>query len=154
MDEDVKRMSIHLILHTAKLLEQFQRKAFAPYGILPAQGRVLSVLLVNGAVHQNRIAKGLHLSPPTVTVMLRTMEKKGLIRRYPSRENESAISVELTQSGILAAMEVHRAWDEMENKISRILSEDGADDLKNLLHKLRDGFGGKDPGIKHKGIEF
>jgi DNA-binding MarR family transcriptional regulator len=65
-------------------------------------GRAIMLLVLSGAndgVTQRELADTLHISPPTVTVMLQKMEQHGLIERWTDETDQRLTRIRMTEKG-------------------------------------------------------
>ncbi len=85
------------------------------------------------------IARELGIQPATVALMLRRMEKSGLIERYRDAKDERVTQVQLTAAGKKAESDVRRAWEKAEADIHTALEGRSAKEADDLLRGLRDG---------------
>ena len=142
-------MYLHLFMHIGKLLDDRLREQLSKRGTNHAQGRVLGALKQNGRLSQVEIAKGLHLSRATVTVMLQTMEQNGLISREPDPTDGRIVHVRLTEEGGKAETALQSTWQALEQQIRGSIPEDLAFEAERFLLAVRNGLGGQDPAVKH-----
>lgn len=94
----------------------------------------MMVLWESGAVSSKRLGDILYLDSGTLTPMLKTMERKGLIMRRRDKEDERKLLVSLTERGEAlkdAALSVPESVGSCLN-----LSEDEATTLYTLLYKI------------------
>jgi len=127
------------LLYTAGWLELRQASAFREYGVTPPQYNVL------------RILRGRHPEPATVNLLIERMldktsnasrivdklEAKELVTRTVCPSNRRAVDIRITAAG-LGLLEKMQSVLEEQNKILQNLSAAEAEQLSNLLDKLRD----------------
>lgn len=87
------------------------------------------------------------MSRATVTNMLGRMERDSLIARRSHPGDGRSRKVRLTRAGKAAQRKVDAVWHELETVIRSTLDDDEAQALHDLLRKIRDSLGGKDPDI-------
>ncbi|MFN8779419.1 MAG: MarR family winged helix-turn-helix transcriptional regulator [bacterium] len=113
-----QRPLLHLILHTARLLEAMIRSELEPLGLHHGQGRVLDVLVdAEHGVTQVQVAQCLGMRETAATQVLRRMHELGLVRRVPDEHNGRAMRVTLTTTGRDAAAQVRSAWTRTESRL-------------------------------------
>jgi DNA-binding MarR family transcriptional regulator len=89
----------HRMLVTNQMHRRLIDRSLEGTGIHRAQHRLLMTLAKNQHVSQVELAKRLEVTPATIAVSLKTMEKEGLICRKVKREDNRANFVELTKKG-------------------------------------------------------
>ena len=75
------------------------QKALSNHGIYFGQHFILLLLKDNGGMSQKELADSLNIKPSTINVVLKRMEKSGLLRREPDKEDMRRTHIYLTQKG-------------------------------------------------------
>lgn len=133
-----QKVAINL-LYTAGWLGLQQAAAFRAYGLTPPQYNVL------------RILRGQHPRPATVNLLIERMldktsnasrivdklEAKQLVTRAVCPSNRRAVDIRITEAGLALLERMQPALEE-QNKLLQNLSAAEAEQLSNLLDKLRD----------------
>jgi MarR family transcriptional regulator, organic hydroperoxide resistance regulator len=122
-----------LRLHRRVLMQ-----AFAQHGIHHGQAMCLRLLADEGGVTQRDIACDLHASSPTITKMMTSMERAGLVRRSPDAADGRLVRVELTEAGRSQEREMRAAAMAYTERTFATLAEDERRELARLLDKLSD----------------
>jgi MarR family transcriptional regulator, organic hydroperoxide resistance regulator len=78
---------------------QLMFRVLAEENAHPGQAICLRILAERDGISQRELARGLHLSAPTVTTMLQRMEKAGTIERRPDATDQRVTRVCLTGEG-------------------------------------------------------
>ncbi|ABV34164.1 MULTISPECIES: MarR family winged helix-turn-helix transcriptional regulator [Pseudothermotoga] len=96
MNEDMvfKRFFIISRLHFHIVHDELEK-----HDIHPGQPPLLMLVAKNEGITQNLIARKLNVSPATVAIMLRRMEKSGLIQREQDESDRRFQRVYLTDKG-------------------------------------------------------
>jgi DNA-binding MarR family transcriptional regulator len=95
-----------LFLQVGKQLRVAEAKRYAPFGLTPAQGRLLGVLADSTRqLCMGDVAAILGVVPRAVTPQVDALEQAGLVRRRTDPHNRRAILLDLTDAGA----EVRRA---------------------------------------------
>jgi len=102
----------------------------------PGQAMCLRLLSANDGATQRDMARMLHVAPPTVSKMLSTMEKAGLVERRPDEADQRLTRVYLTAAGRDRGDEMGAAVSEYVNATFATLSARERRDLARLLEKL------------------
>lgn len=113
-------------------------RALGEKGVYPGQARCLWMVYRREGISQRELADGLHVSRPTVTVMLQKMEKSGLITRHTDEDDQRLTRIRLTDEGRALHVRLEHAMDEfISNGIGR-MPEDDQLEFERLLNALCD----------------
>lgn len=88
-----------LVDTVAKKLKQFQRETIRDVDLTPAQYSVLGLLWEKDARQPNELASACCCSPSTITGIIDTMERKGLVSRELNPEDRRSFLTRLTEKG-------------------------------------------------------
>ncbi len=113
-------------------------QAFNKFGLGKGQPPVLKYLSVNDGCKQSEIAKIEHLTAATVTVMLQTMEKNGLIERKTDENDLRIMRVYITDKGREMLKNCDETIENMEKAIYEDFSDKELEEFGRLLEKKRD----------------
>ena len=97
---------------------------------------VLSYIRENDGCKQSEINKMGHVSPATVTVMLQSLEKNGLIKRWPDPDDQRCIRIYITPRGSEIAELGKKAIEAADREFFSCLTEKESKDLLLILKKL------------------
>jgi len=122
-----------LIYKINKRIERIQRNSIQDMKITPAQYIILSQLWQNDELSQIELARGCSCSKSTVTGIIDTMEKNGLIKRIDSLNDRRKKLIKLTKKGIEAKV----IMGLVDNSINNCCQGFNALDLKTLLELLQ-----------------
>lgn len=111
-------------------------KRFAAKGAHIGQAACLRVLDENDGITQSDMAKILHVSRPSITGMLRTVEKSGAIIRKPDEADQRIIRVYLTDKGQAMAAKLRSVLSDYINQTIGLMTERDRRELTRLLNKL------------------
>ncbi len=137
--DDVDELSaeaFRAFVTTAKLHFKNMMATVADGRSHPGQVMCLRLISVNDGVSQRDVARMLHVSPPTVSKMLATMERAGLVERRPDEADQRLTRVYLTEAGRERSDEMGAAVGDYVNATFATLSERERRDLARLLDKL------------------
>ncbi len=114
------------------------RSEFAKFNLSEGQPKVLSVLSEQEGFLQKDLAKRCHVEPATMTSILNSMEKKGLIRRAVSHVSggKRAFSVFLTEQGRTVAETVNNIVSDIEAKAFIGFTQAEQDSLIDYLNRI------------------
>ena len=88
-----------LLEQTARNLRQIQRETVSEAGLTPAQYSVLHLLWERDERPFRDFAEALLCTPATVTGIIDTLERKGLVRRKPNPADRRSLLATLTEGG-------------------------------------------------------
>lgn len=108
------------------------------FGLGKGQPPVLKYLSVNDGCKQSEIARMEHLTAATVTVMLQTMEKNGLIERKTDENDLRIMRVYITDKGREMLKNCDETIENMEKAIYEDFSDKELEEFGRLLEKKRD----------------
>jgi DNA-binding MarR family transcriptional regulator len=115
---------------------QLMIRVFAEQAAHPAQVFCLRIVAAHDGLSQRDIAHALRLSPPTVTAMLRRMEKAGTIERRPDPADGRVSRVHLTATGRERERETRVVLGAAIGAVLESLSEPDRLELARLLDLL------------------
>ncbi len=119
-------------------------RCLAEIGLHVGQEMVLAELWETVGLRGGELAARLNVEPPTVTKMLRRLEKCGLVERRQNPEDARSSVVYLTDKGRALQEPVARLWQEAEERTLASLNTADRETLHHLLAKMR---GNLDPGV-------
>jgi DNA-binding MarR family transcriptional regulator len=142
------RLLLHLVLHTAKLLEGTLRNELEPLGVHHGQGRVLDALSRHpDGLTQVEIARGLGMLETAATQVVRRLHELELLERVEDPADSRAMRITLTLKGRRTANNVRAAWRHVEDHLTQQLTRPGIQGTRAALEQLRDAMGGADPTV-------
>lgn len=108
------------------------------FDITNEQGHTLGYLYAHqqDGLTQNDIAKALQRTGPTVSNLLKNLERKKLIYRYVDAQDTRRKNIGLTISGIKLVEAFTSIFDEMEQTLVSQLSEEENEQMKATLTKM------------------
>jgi DNA-binding MarR family transcriptional regulator len=106
-------------------------------GLYRGQPPVLHALWDQEGLTHGDLAARLHVSPATMTKMLRRMEKAGFIERRADPDDERVSRVYLTEGGRAIQAAVKQVWHRMEEEILEDLTSDERDMLRRCFLQMR-----------------
>ncbi|MCS7175289.1 MarR family winged helix-turn-helix transcriptional regulator [Pseudothermotoga sp.] len=133
MNEDsiFKRFLIIQRLHFHLIHKELER-----HDIHPGQLPTLMIVEKNEGITQNQIAEKLNLRSATVAIVLKRMEKAGLIYRKQDENDRRLHRVYLTEKGKNYCKFLKQQAQKVEEIATRGFSEEERIQLKELLDKI------------------
>jgi DNA-binding MarR family transcriptional regulator len=113
-------------------------QAFAAHGVHHGQAMCLRLLAGSGELTQRDLAGELHVSSPTVTRMVTSMERAGLVSRSPDETDARLVRVRLTDAGRVQERHIRAAAGEYVGRTFATLPVEERLELARLLDKLSD----------------
>lgn len=102
-----------------------------------AQGRILSYLLLRDCdIFQKDIEEEYSIRPATATVLLKKMEKNGLIKREPVSYDARLKKITLTPAALTYREQVFHDIVELETDLTRGISEEELQIFYKVMEKM------------------
>jgi len=143
-----RRLTLHLLLHSARLIEGELRASLERIGLSHEQARYLDALFEHGQMAITALAHGLGLSQPAATTMVRRLIADRRVAIAADPEDGRSSLVALTDRGVRAARAAREVWLRAEHRLG---AGGGSKDLAQLhrgLSRLLDRLGGRPPTFR------
>lgn len=124
-----------LVDRVGKRLTQLQRQTIREADLTPTQYSILGMLWERDGRQFNELASASCCSPSTVTGIVDTLEKKGLVSREPNPEDRRSLLVRLTEKG-QALKDSTPTLDRIFNNCCAGIEHDELLQLAELLRKF------------------
>ena len=137
--EGVDELSVRVFrafMNSLRLHRQLMMAALAELDTHPGQAICLRFLSANDGITQRDLADALHLARPTVSRMLRAMERGGFVERRPDRDDQRLTRVFLTPAGRALEGRLRAVSAATINETIGALSERDRRELGRLLEAL------------------
>ena len=139
-------------LHDLEICRHYVvRRALKDSGVYFGQPPILEYLAQYGAATQNELAKALNVSPASVSVSLRRMQKSGLIEKAADETDLRCNRMNLTEKGREQHEYIHGCFEEIDRKLYAGFSAAELETLESLLTRLCDNLAAS--LLAGKGIE-
>jgi DNA-binding MarR family transcriptional regulator len=116
--------------------KRLEGEVFRPKHRSWASYKLLYALETFGPSEPGALSTVLDIAPPSVSSLLSTLEKSGLITRRPDPANRRRVIVELTEAGHAAAEEAAGEQGDTAKALMSPLTRDELSTLNGLLDKL------------------
>jgi DNA-binding MarR family transcriptional regulator len=126
-----------LLFEITRLIGRRLRVQFEGTGLHHGQALVLVRLWHGDGLPQSELARDLYLRAPTVTRMLRRMERAGWITRRPDDDDRRISRVDLTEKARALREDVDAAFAELERELLGGLAAEDRERLRTLLESVR-----------------
>ncbi len=129
--------SIHYLLMSDHFLVQKSLlTSIKDSELTPGQPKILDYLQNHNGCVQKEIAKGCHIEPASITVILKGMESKGYIERKILNGDRRSLYVFLTEKGKKYIEYLNEKFDKVENTALKNFTEDEKQQLNDLLMRV------------------
>jgi DNA-binding MarR family transcriptional regulator len=125
------------------LLNEFQKVKFQTlkkdledFKIHPGQVPMLFIISKNPGISQIEIAEKIHVTPSTVAIMIRRMEKARLVKRVKNEKDRRELKVYLTENAQELVEKIFKKLKNFEAESLKDFTEDEIKTLENLLKKI------------------
>ncbi len=113
-DVDIFRAMMGLARVSARLAADFESTVHRPAGITWPGFRILFCLWTAGPLQTRELARLVFTTPPTVSSVLNTLERKGYVSRHRLEHDQRLVEVRLTPAGLDVAAKAFRAQHQRE----------------------------------------
>jgi len=132
-------MAAKTTTHLLAGVHRAHRAALAPrlaeLGLHPGADLALAELGDRGGITHAELASRLRVKPPSVTKILRTLERDELVYRLVDADDARVSRIHLTPRGRQLRPALQRAWREAEREAFAALSSGEREGLRTLLIK-------------------
>jgi DNA-binding MarR family transcriptional regulator len=122
--------------NAVRLHRQFMIRRLGDSAVHPGQGICLNVLARRDGIAQRELAEAMHVAPPTLSRMLRSMETSGLVERRADDSDLRLTRVYLSDSGRALARDAQAALADHIPVAMAALTPEEREELARLLDKL------------------
>lgn len=120
--ECVKRFTMHNMLKDS--------------GVYFGQPPILDFLEKNGVCTQNELAKALEVSPASIAVSIKRMQKNGVVEKIADDNDLRCNRISLTEKGRELTREMHRKFDQIDKIMFADFDENELATLKGYLDRI------------------
>lgn len=136
--EVIDRNSLYYIfLEILRLHHHKAHKLLEEVGLYPGQPPLLFTLNRNGGQSQRELADKLHVKASTMNVMIKRMEKLGLIERRQDMEDQRVSRVYITDMGKDTCNKSHYVMKKIEEEMFSNLTKDELVIMRRLLLQVK-----------------
>jgi len=125
-----------LLSQIFRLGENRIRVRMSGSGLHRAQVFALHHLLHHDGITQTQLARAVHITPATVTSMLRRMERDGWVERRDDPNDQRVSRVHVTDKARAFHAEAMASLREVENDLEEALTDAERSELRRLLLKI------------------
>ncbi len=119
-------------------IDKLSNPILDPHNLTHSQYKILKFLLISpeNSVRQVDVERYFSMTNPTVTGLVKTLEKKGLIERKINPDDSRSKILCPTQKTIAMKDLLYKLGDSLERKLTDVLTHDEREILIRLLKKL------------------
>ncbi|MGQ9814026.1 MAG: MarR family winged helix-turn-helix transcriptional regulator [Candidatus Roseilinea sp.] len=128
----------HLLWQVCRLNHARAHQLFDAIGVYRGQPPLLEALWEQDGLTHSQLAVRLHVTPATMSRMIRRMEKAGLVARKPDPADRRVSRVHLTQAGRDIRSAIVRAIRVIEADTFAGFNDEERALLRRLLEQVRD----------------
>lgn len=126
----------HNLLELYDKLTSWEHEIVRKSGITLSQMHTLEVIGLYGNSKMKLLADKLGVTTGTLTVMVATLEKKGLIVKQPNPDDSRSIIISLTEEGEKYYREHHKYHHDLVKNVSSVLSEEQIKQANEIIEKI------------------
>ncbi len=132
----------YLVVQVCKAHRARTGELLAEFGVHAGQEMILVALWQNPDMTLSQLAERLGVQPPTVSRMVRRMEKSGLVERKGCRDDARVSSIRATPKGNALRQNIETVWQTLEAQTTAGLTEPERLLFRRLLEQVRDNLSG------------
>lgn len=117
----------------SRLVRKSFNEAVAQQGLFSGQQDILFALIENEGITQSRLAEQMHVSPATISVSVKRMEKNGFIVKKQDALDARIIRLYPTEKARLAPERIKEHMDALEKNICSGMTAEQTRQLSDLL---------------------
>lgn len=126
-----------------KMMHQFNhehrnqiQKIMESEGLFYGQLPILETVKNLGCCTQKEIVNALQVTPPSVATSVKRLVKKGYLAKKTDEKDQRNTLISITDSGRLKAHACRQKFDEMDERVFSVLSDEEREFMADILDKL------------------
>ncbi len=120
------------VLAFSRALRARHGALLARHGLHPGQDALLLLIWETPGLRQAELARRLDVEPPTITRMVRRLERSGLLERRPDPDDGRVVRIHPTARSRMLEMLVRRSWSDLDEELIAALGAAEAERLRRL----------------------
>ena len=125
-----------LLQHMTHIFKQQSIPLFRKFGLTPGSAGILFTLSKYGTMSQRELAERVGITPPSMTVALKKMEKQNYISREPDEKDQRIIRIRLLEKGEKCVVHVKQAIKQLEETAFEGVSQEEHLLLRRILIQM------------------
>jgi DNA-binding MarR family transcriptional regulator len=127
---------LRLIWAVDHALQRRSKAMAATLGITGPQRLVIRIIGRFPSIHARQLADILHLHPSSLTALLKRLERRGLVRRWPDERDRRRWLLGLTRQGQALNRETPGTIEAAVRRVLKTTTRDNLDGTRTVLSKL------------------
>lgn len=128
----------------SRMLRHMFNEAAKEEGLFAGQQHIILALLENEGITVGEIARQLDVTPATVSVSVKRLEKAGFVKKQSDEANARITKLYLTEKGRAVPDRIKDRMDSQEKYITMGLSDDEKNMFSDMLDKVIDNMKNKE----------
>ena len=136
-----KSLSLHAMIVFRKALKTIDSKVMADIkenDLTPTQFSVLEIIYSKGSLKIGQLIEKVLSTSGNMTVVIKNMEKKGLVEKINDKNDKRSFLINLTEKGKKIIEELLPKHIESVEKTFDILTDEDKENLINILRKFKE----------------
>lgn len=119
----------------SKRIRNAFNKAASDEGLFSGQQNLVLFLVMNEGATMSELSAELNVSPATVSVSVKRMEKSGFVIKKPDEKDARVTRIYPTEKAKKAPENIRRKMDLLEEKLKKGMTQEEVNTLSDLLEK-------------------
>lgn len=137
-EKDIAHQVVHNIMAVNRMHFKMVESTFSKTELKGSQHRLLMHLGRMGNISQTELAKALEVTPATVAVALKKLEKDGYISKIMNEEDNRYNRIEITGEGQRVITESRKRFQKIDRELLEGFSEEEMIQLNAFLNRLKE----------------
>ena len=127
------------VMTSYEVLRRYLELELMRDGATPIRFQVMSALFKNGGeMTPSEIAESVFREKNSITAVLNTLEKEGVVRREPSTDDRRSVKVVITDKGWKKANRLNPIAQELSREALSCLEKENVEELVDIMRKIRE----------------
>lgn len=135
--DSLESQVIHNLLTVSRLHRKEMDNAFSKTELYGSQHRLLMQLAKCGSISQTEIAKSMEVTPATVAVALKKLEKGGYIRKVMDETDNRYNKIAVTEKGEQIILESIRIFHQTDEEFLKDFTKEELEQLNQFLLRMK-----------------
>ena len=127
------------VLMSCEVLARYLEVELRPYDVTLIRFHIMSTLFKNGGeMTPSEIAESVFREKNSITAVINTMERQGVVRREPSTDDRRSVKVVITDKGWKEANRLNPIAQELSREALSCMEKEQIEDLVDTMRKIRE----------------
>jgi DNA-binding MarR family transcriptional regulator len=113
-----------------------RRKGTINFPLYPGQLHILEFVKTHSGCTQSEVAQNLLITPASVALSTKRMEKSGLLKKQPDDKNLRCKRLFITKKGEQLSLHCRKVFDEIDNAMLEGFSEEELETFNNFIDRF------------------